>query len=308
MPKQAQGYDHTVTIGVEATAGTKATIFKHATIIESFEPEEKNNVDVRRGIGQREAFMLRTGAKEVDASIKGALQNGRLLFLALGNEVKTGDATVGFTHTLKPVKAGQELPSFTAQHNIAGAGLLRNYLGGKIDTLTISAKAEEAVEVSADMQFMKVDDTGTATVVPAELNNYMMFYEGTVKINNTAVGNISEFELEIANNLERKFAINGTDTAARVQEGACDITSSITFDFMDTTQWTNFKNGADITVELNFQDISNPKNAMKFTLSGGKYDTNAIGAGAEDLTEQSVEAIYTGITVEVKDTIDKYFA
>ncbi|WPF64874.1 hypothetical protein YTCETSXE_CDS0005 [Staphylococcus phage MVC_VPHSA2] len=41
MPKQAQGYDHTVSIGVETTAGVKATVFKHATIIESFEPEEK---------------------------------------------------------------------------------------------------------------------------------------------------------------------------------------------------------------------------------------------------------------------------
>lgn len=305
---QMHGYDHTVGFGKEATPGTQATNYNWFGIIESFEPEENNNVDVRKGIGQRAPMMLRTGAKEVDASISGVLQNARPLLMALGKEVKTGDGTAGYTHTITPIGKGEELSSFSFNHVIGANALVRDYLGGKIDKLTISAKAEEAVEVESDMMFIKVVDGGTAKTVVAELNNYYMFYEGTVKINNASVADITEFELEIGNNLERRFTINGTDIPARIEEGSLDLSLSMTMDFLNSTQWNLFKTGSDITVELTLQDIAEPKNSIKIALSGGKYDTNAIGAGAEDLTEQELEAVFTGITVTAKDLVNNLFA
>ena len=304
----AHGFDHTLVVGKESAFGTKATNFNWLTIIDSFEPEENNNTDVRRGIGQRTAMKLRTGAKEFDASFGGVLQNCRPFFMVLGKEVKTGDATAGFVHTISPIGKGEELPSFSFQHNIAGINLLRNYVGGKVDTLTLTAAAEEAVEIEGDMLFQNIDLTGTAAAVTAELNNYYMFYEGTVKINNAAVTNISEFELEISNNLERVFTLNGKDTPECIEEGVLDIALSMTMGCLKADQWTNFKDGTDITVELTFQDVAEPKNSIKITLSGGKYDTNAIGAGAEDMTEQELEAIFTGISVVGKDTLTNLFA
>ena len=304
----AHGFDHTVVVGKEATAGTKATAFSWLTILESFEPEENFNVDQRKGLGQRTPMKLRTGAKEFDASFGGVLQNARPILMALGKEVKTGDVTAGFTHTITPIGKGETLPSYTFQHVLSeGTALLRNYVGGKVDTLTISATAEEAVECEGDMLFMNVDQTGTASAVTAELNNYYMFYEGTVKINNAQVANISEFELEISNNLERRFYINGKDTAGKIEEGSLDLALSMTMDYLDSVQWDLFKNGADIAVELTLQDIAEPKNSIKITLSGGKYDTNALGAGAEDVTEQELEAVFTDISVVAKDIINNLF-
>lgn len=302
------GFDHTVVVGKEATAGTKATAFSWLTILESFEPEENFNVDQRKGLGQRTPMKLRTNAKEFDASFGGVLQNARPILMALGKEVKTGDATAGYTHTLTPVGKGEVLPSFTFQHNIASGSLLRNYLGGKVDTLTLTAAAEEAVEIEGDMLFLNVDTTGTASAVTAELNNYYMFYEGTVKVNNATVSNISEFELEISNNLERRFYVNGKDTAGKIQEGSLDLALSMTMDYLDKTHWDLFQSGADIAIELKLQDIGEPKNSITITLTGGKYDTNAIGAGAEDVTEQELEAVFTDISVVAKDVINNLFA
>ncbi|AVO23027.1 hypothetical protein [Bacillus phage Anath] len=306
----AHGFDHTVVVGKEGTAGTKASAFSWLTILESFEPEENANVDQRKGIGQRTPMKLRTGARGYEGSFGGVLQNARPIFMALGKQsAPTGDATAGFTRTLTPIGKGETLPSFTFQHNIAeGTPLLRNYVGGKVDTLTVSAKAEEAVEVEGDMIFLNLDQTGTASAVTAELNNYYMFYEGTVKINNAQVANISEFELEISNNLEARFFVNGKDTAGKIEEGSLDLALSMTMDYESAVQFDLFKTGADIAVELTLQDIAEPKNSIKIVLSGGKYDTNAIGAGAEDVTEQEMEAVFTDITVTAKDVLTNLFA
>lgn len=305
----AHGFDGTLVVGKEATAGTKATAFSWLTIVDSFEPEESANVDQRRGIGQRTPMKIRTGAKSIEGSFGGVLQNARPLLMALGKEVKTGDATAGFVHTISAIGKGETLPSYTFQHNIANASpLLRNFTGGKVDTLTISAKAEEAVEVEGDMIFMKVDTTGTASAVTAELNNYYMFYEGTVKVNNSAIADVTEFELEISNNLEARYTVSSGDTATRIEEGALDLAVSMTMDFENSTQYNIFNTGGDVAVELVLQDIAEPKNSITITLSGGKYDTNAIGSSAEDLTEQELEAVFSGISVVAKDTITNLFA
>lgn len=303
MAGQSHGFDNTVVIAKETTFGTvPATGYKWAGIVESFEPEENNNVDQRMSLGVRAPLMLRVGAKEVDGSMDLALQNGRLIALALGKEVISGDATAGFTHTLTPVGAGTEMPSFTVQNNNALHGLLRNYAGGKVDSFTISASAEEAVMLSADMLFSHVEDTGTPAAVVAELENYFMFYEGTVFINGVATTNVTEFELEVSNNLERRFVLNGVNRPARIEEGNLEITASLTMDLIDKATWTAFKSDAVVSMELRLVDVANAKHAMTFTLTGGLYDTNAIASSAEDLQEQEMEAVFTGMTVVVKDS------
>jgi hypothetical protein len=304
MPAQSHGFDNTVVVGKETTYGTAptGTAFKWVGIVESFEPEESNNIDSRMSVGVRAPLMLRQGAKEVDGSLSVALQNARLIALALGRHTTTGDATAGFTHTIRPVRAGEELPSFTVQNNNPLIGLTRNYVGGKVDSLTITASAEEAVTMESEILFSHVEDSGiTPAVVTAELDNYFMFYEGSVKVNNVAVADITEFELEIANNLERRFTLNGQNRPARIEEGNLEITASITMDFTSKTHWNSFKNGENVTFELMLQDSTASKHSVKITLTGGLYDTNSIAVGAEDLQEQELEAVFTGIEVVAVD-------
>ena len=303
MAKQAHGFDNTVVVAKETTfAQAPTTGFKWIGIVESFEPEENNNLDSRLSVGVRAPFMLRAGVKEVDGSVSFALQNARMIALALGKVSTTGDGSNGYTHTITPVGSGEQLPSFTIQNHNLLHNFTRNYVGGKVDSLTITASAEEAVTAEAEILFSHVEDSGiTPATVQAELDNYFMFYEGSVKINSVQVANVREFELEINNNLERRFVLNGTNKPARIEEGNLEITASLTLDFTDTTQWDSFKNGDNLVVELMLQDVQNANHSIKVTLMGGMYDTNSLPVNAEELQEQELEAIFTGIEVVAND-------
>jgi len=304
MAGQAHGYDNTVVIGTETEYAKSATTFNWAGIVEEFSPEESNNVDSRMSVGVRAPLMLRHGAKEVDGSMSVALQNARLIAYALGNIQTNGDGTQGYTHTITPIGRGQELPSVTVQNNNHLIGLTRNYVGGKADSLTLTASAEEAVTLEAEFLFSHVEDTGIVpATVTAELENYFMFYEGMVTINGVEVADITEFELEIANGLERRFTLNnsGDGRPARIEEGNLEITASFTMDFTSRTHWDTFRAGENISVTLTLQDSADPNHSIKVTLNGGMYDTNSIGVGAEDLQEQELEAIFTDVAFEVVD-------
>lgn len=302
---QSHGFDNTVVGGKESTFATPATNFSWLGIVESFEPEESNNIDSRMSVGVRAPFMLRRGGSEVDGSMSVALQNARLLAYALGKVTTTGDGTtVPYTHTMSTVGKGEELPSITIQNHNADHNLTRNYVGGKVDTLTVTASAEEAVMIESEFLFSHVEDEGiTPATVTAELENYFMFYEGAVKVNNTDVADVSEFELELANGLERRFTLRGDGETrpTRIEEGNLEITASLTMDFTNQTQWDIFKNGDNIEVELILQDSQNPDHSISIQLSGGLYDTNSLPVTAEDLQEQELEAIFTGISVTAID-------
>jgi hypothetical protein len=305
MAGQAHGFDNTVVIGKETSFGTAPSSYKWAGLVESFEPEETKNVDQRRSVGVRAPIMLREGASEVDGTLTVALQNGRLLAYALGQVGKTGDATAGFTHTITPAGRGQELPSMTVQNHNSLLNFTRNYVGGKVDTITLTATAEEAVMLESELLFSHFLTTGiTPATVTAELDNYYMFYEGSVKINNTAVSNVTEFELEVSNNLERRFVLNGSKRPARIEEGSLEITASLTMDVIDKTHLEAFNNGDEIAVSLILQDVANTKRSITINLIGGLYDTNNMSVGAEDLQEQELEAVFKDIQIIVKDPTD----
>jgi hypothetical protein len=304
MP-QAHGFDNTVVIGKETTFATPATAFKWAGIVSEFTPEENNNVDSRFSVGTRAPLMVRQGQKEVDGAITVGLQNARLILAALGKSTTSGTASP-YTHTISTVGKGEELPSLTVQNHNSQLNFTRNYVGGKVDTLTITAAAEEAVEMEAELLFSHVldgtDGAITPAVVAAELENYFMFYEGSVKVNTASVADVTEFELEVNNNLERRFTLNGKNRPERIEEGNLEVSASLTMDFTSTNAWNQFKNGDTITVELTLQDSKVPNHSIKITLSGGLYDSNSLEVSAEDLQEQELEAIFTGISVVAIDS------
>lgn len=301
MAGQSHGFDNTVAIGKESSFAQKASSYNWVGIVDNFSPSESNNVDVKRSLGVRAPFMLRQGAKEVDGSLSVALQNARLIAFALGN-VSTVDAAGVYTHTITPAQAGDELPSLTVHNHNALLGFTRNYVGGKVDTLTIAASANDSVSMEADILFSHVEEGTTQEVVTPELDNYYMFYEGSVKINNQNVSDITEFEIEIANGLDRRWTLNGQNRPARIEEGSLDITASMTMDFTNKDLWDNFQNGANLEAELVLQDSANPERSVTIILSGGLYDSNAIEVGAEDLQEQELEAIFTDIEVIAVDS------
>lgn len=310
MARQAQGYDTQVAVGIETAQGTApaASAFNTVGLVTSFEPEENKNHEVIRGLSSRKAQIVKPMQYEVTSSAGLYLQNPRILYHALGKASKAGTAGA-YVHTITPVGRCEELPTTTWQDNIclSGTNFIRNYLGTKVDSLTISGAAGEAVEVEADLIHLKVQDGASAAAsYPTDLNEILTFADGTVKINNANVANVSEFELEIANNLEAFYAISKGNEASMINEGILDITGSFTFAITDISQWTLFKNGTPFDVNLKFQDPTVPNNYIEIIATGAKYDTNSIQSSSEDAINQELDVIFTDISIKAgsKDIAD----
>ena len=301
MTRQAQGYDTLLAFGKEATQGTApaAGVFKSWGLVKSFEPEENKQHEQIRGLGSRQVQIHKAMAYEVTSSGSFYLQNPLPIYYALGKAAKTGAASA-WVHTITSVGRCEELPTFTAQRNIclSGTPFIQNYTGSKIDTLTISGSAGEAVEVELDMIHQKVADGATAASSYADsLNEPLTFADGTVTINSSTTAIVKEFEIEIANNLEALYAISKGNEASLINEGVQDITGSFTFALVDQSQWTLFKNGTPFSVTLKFDDPTTPANYFTITLTGAKYDTNSIKSASDGETDQELDVLFTGISV-----------
>nr|WP_257130523.1 phage tail tube protein [Bacillus wiedmannii] len=287
--------------GKETTQGTPpaAASFKSWGLVQSFEPEENKQHEQIRGLGSRQVQIHKAMAYEVTSSGTFYLQNPLPIYYALGKVTKTGAANA-WVHTISSVGRCEELPTFTAQQNIclSGTPFIRNYSGSKVDTLTISGSAGEAVEVSLDMIHQKVLDNATAaSSYNDSLNEPLTFADGTVTINNSTSAIVKEFEVEIANNLEALFAISKGNEASMINEGVQDITGSFTFALTDKTQWDLFKSGSAFNVSLRFDDPTTPANYFTINLTGAKYDANSIQPASDSEVDQELDVLFTGISV-----------
>lgn len=311
MTRQAQGYDTLIAFGKETTQGTApaAASFKSWGLVQSFEPDINKNHTQYRGLGSRQAQINKAGELAVESSTTLLLQNPLPFYYALGKVSKTGAANA-WVHTITSVGRCEELPTFTANENIcvSGTPYIVNYLGTKVDTLTISGSAGEAVEVELDLISQNYNDS-TAVAASSyndSLNEPLTFADGVVSIGGSAAGNVKEFEVEIANNLEALYTISKGNGASMINEGIQDITGSITFALTNTTELARFRTGAEFAVKLKFDDPTTPANYFEIDLTGGVYDTSSIGADADGELDHELDVLFKTITVKAgsKDISD----
>ncbi|MGY0013279.1 phage tail tube protein [Bacillus anthracis] len=121
--------------------------------------------------------------------------------------------------------------------------------------------------------------------------------DGEVTINNVKAGNVKEFEIEIANNLEALYTISKGNAPSFINEGVLDITGSFTFAPTSSTQRTLFRNGTEFNVKLRFDDPLVPANYIEINLTGGKYDTDSLGIEADGEVDYEVDVLFKTITV-----------
>lgn len=288
------GHDSYVTYGKETTFGTKATTSNTwIGIVQSFSPEESNNMQRQYGLGSRNFQQAKIGSKTYGGSVEYLVQDIDMLEFVLGTK------TVGATTTFSEAN---NLPSFTLSSGFLGASnFVREYVGCKIDTFTISAEKEEALTAEFDFIAKDMIDGTTGSAPVADVSSYFSFYEGTVKINGVQQALVEEFELEISNGLEGLFAINGQQTVARIQEGNREYSLSLGFIFEDKAQFDLWKSGAEFNVELKF--VAPDGRELVVNCNGCKYDTNEIELGAEDYAVQGLEAIVKSVSATFKDAV-----
>lgn len=287
------GHDSYVGFGKETTFGQKASSPNNwIGIVQSFSPEESNNMETQYGLGSRNFLQSKIGSKTYGGSVEYLVQNIDMLEGVLGAMSDNGTDTKTFTEA-------NDLPSYTFSSGFLGAtDFVRDYVGCKIDTFTISAEKEEAL--TAELEFVAKDmQDGTSGTAPvADTSSYFSFYEGKVTINGVEQALVEEFELEISNGLEGLFAINGEKTVARIQEGNREYSLSVGFIFEDTAQFELFKNGTEFDVALDF--VAPDGRELHFDLTGCRYDSNEIELGAEDYAVQGLEAVVRSVSATYK--------
>lgn len=278
------GHDSYLTYGKESTFGQKASSpDKWIGIVQSFSPEETNNLQTQYGLGSRNYIQSRVGAKNFGGSTEYLVQDVDMLEFALGSMTDNLDGTYDFNEA-------NDLPSMTLQSGILGStDFVREYVGAKIDTFTLTAEKEEALTAEYDFIAKDMDDSVASGTQPvADTSSYFMFYEGKVTVDGVEQALVEEFELELSNGLERLFAVNGENTPARIQEGNREYSLSLSFIFEDTAQWDLWKNGTAFDVKLDF--TAPDGRIINITASNCKYDSNEIELGSDDYMVQELEA------------------
>ncbi|PGF00893.1 phage tail tube protein [Bacillus toyonensis] len=313
MARQTQGFDSLIAFGKEATQGTApaAGVFKSWGITSGWEPEVNKNHEPIRGIGQRTVLNHKALGQEVTSTWTGYLQDPRPLWYALGGAVTKTGAANAWVHTFSSVGRCQELPTFTVNTSmcINNTPFITNYIGSKVDTLTISASAGEAVEVEMEIVSKDaVDNAPAASTYDYPTNEIMTFADGEVTINGsgTPAANIKEFELEFANNLEALMTISKGITPTYINEGIFDITGSLTVALSDTATRAAFRAGTEFTAKFRFDDPTVPANYFEITLSGAKYDTDSLGIEADGETDYELDCLFRTASIKIgsKDISD----
>lgn len=287
------GHDSYVTYGKETSFGQKAAAPTNwIGIVQSFSPEESNNLQSQYGLGSRNIMQSKIGTKTYEGSVEYLVQDIDLFEFVLGSKTDDGAGTITYNEA-------NDLPSMTFASGFLGAtDFIRTYVGCKLDTLTLTAEKEEALTAEAEFiaKDMEVGTNGTAPV--ADTSSYFSFYEGKVSINGVEQALVEQFELEISNNLEGLFAINGEMTVARIQEGNREYALTMDFIFEDVAQFDLWKSGAEFDAELSF--VAPDGRELTISIAGCKYDTNEIELGNEDYAVQSLEAIARSVTATFK--------
>lgn len=156
----------------------------------------------------RDIFIETIGKINVSGTVPIMLQNGRIIYLAMGGYMVSGSGT--YTHT---ITGGATLPSICLEAVYNGTNpFLRYYRGTKVNTLEI--EAVDGGEVKATAGFMSArgeNSANTASTVSSVTTVPYMYHQGTVDIVGYASYCVTNFKWSVNNNLKARHCIRSTD-------------------------------------------------------------------------------------------------
>ena len=157
----------------------------------------------------RDMFLENLGKINVTGTIPIELQNGRIIYLAMGAE-SIGDANPVYTHT---ITGDSTIPSICIEAVYDGTNdFLRYYRGTKVNTLEI--EAVDGGEVKASAGFMSArgaKSANTKSTVSSVTTKPFMYHQGSVNIVGYASYDVTTFKWSLNNNLKARHTIRSTD-------------------------------------------------------------------------------------------------
>lgn len=349
------GYSQSLYYGNEATYGVAATINKDIGLVQSVNPTESNSlIKIRTMGGTRDYSNIVPGTFEVTGNFDYYVQHGQMMFQAIGQESTTqhgtGSAKLHVLGSGAPVGAAS-FPSFTLEFadspDAGGAGtanLKRLFTGCRVNTMSLSASADEPLMASVEFQAQSVTkSTAAASSVTESTLDPFVFYQGMVYATSGAIGattnltadashicEVNSFDWSVNNNLEANWYVSGTCATHETLRGlkslipkGRDYEASLDLHFRNKDMYERFlgATGASTpqdtltgyTVVLDFARSGHPgssalstDNWMRIVMPNTKFDENVIAGSPEDTVTQSISLAVESAKIYFVDDIVAY--
>lgn len=174
-------------------------------------PEFKDYFCASRGAASlgRDIFIEKQGRINCNGSFPLEVQNGRILYWAMGGYGVSAPSGLVYTHS---ISGAATVPSWIAEIDYGGTNAFRRYARGcKVNKLTI--EGAEGAEVRGTVNFInsRTDTTSNSlSSVTTVTTKPFMYYDGTFTYNNDATFKITSFSWSVDNKLKPYFTVEST--------------------------------------------------------------------------------------------------
>jgi len=256
--------------------------------------------------GTFEGFRNAGGSIEIPAYYDGI---GVLIKAALGALTTTG-GSAPYVHTYTPAST---LPSLTIQFqrgtNLADSR--EDFLGMKVNTMTISAEAGSEMTISFDLIGKDADARAGNIVSDFPAHDEVLHFEaGSLSLGSSFAPtslDIRSFELTLSNAIDRRNLLGSKLTGEPVFTDLREVTMSVTCDVTDNTLYNASLSGTQDDVSLQFTRTADTNHHFKMTLSNATiedYNDNITAFGRVERTftfRGTANATNAGLTIEIKN-------
>lgn len=256
--------------------------------------------------GTFEGFRNAGGSIDIPAYYDGI---GVLIKAALGTLATTGSSPL-YTHTYTPAAS---LPSMSMQFQ-RGTNLTdsrEDFLGLKVNTMTISAEAGSEMTISFDLIGKDAQTRTTNITSDFPAHDEVLHYEaGSLTLGSSFSPtslDIRSFELTLSNAIDRRNLLGSKLTGEPVFSDLREVTMSVTCDVTDNTLYNASLTGTTDDVSLQFTRTADATHHFKMTLSNATiedYNDNITAFGRVERTftfRGTANATNAGLTIEIKN-------
>lgn len=157
-------------------------------------------------------------------------------------------------HTLGDIY-GTSLTVQVGRPDVSGTVQPFTYLGCRVDTLSLTSSVDELLV--AEVGIVGQDETRAQSLATATYPTtgsaaaYEQFYwtQGVISIAGSAVAVVTDFEIELNNNLKSdRYFLGGATMSEPILAGMTEITGSVTVEFLNLTAYERFVNNTQVAL------------------------------------------------------------
>jgi hypothetical protein len=249
-----------------STGGSNGTAFEPISFGVKTEIESQKLDTLSRDRGYSKRVQLN---KKVGGGFEAFLHpidSARFLINSLGGTVTSALASTGvYIHSISTGNFSTTALASLSIKSRLGTGHYRQYKGGRVNQLTISAGIGEPVKMSVEMIFQDMTITTTdaiegtlslSAIMPFTFDGVNFIYAATTaSLTTTNKEYIESFELTVNNNLEEARAL-GQITLLDSPPKRREIGLKFTQRFDTTSAWDRVTSGTTSAVEIRIQGAS----------------------------------------------------